>query len=149
VVDEPGTRSAAEVMWASCRLGRNEAAAAISTAHRRRSTHAHGSHDRCAACEAARIADECVPRGSMENAARGILKAAPPRRLRFRCRSLNPGAARDRRQARKEGREARGRGTIRALRDSRIWVEYDGNALAVPPSDPASIRRSEDADRRN
>ena len=89
------------------------------------------------------IADECVPPRIMDNAARGILKAKPaPRRLSFPLSlSLNPLARRviaD--KARKEvAKRARPEHYPAPYAILDIWVKYDGNALAVPPSDPASI----------
>ncbi|HET7033758.1 MAG TPA: 3-hydroxyacyl-CoA dehydrogenase NAD-binding domain-containing protein [Casimicrobiaceae bacterium] len=89
------------------------------------------------------IADECVPPRIMENAARGILKALPPsRRLPFPLSlTLNPLgrrliAAQARKQVAKRARREHYPAPY-AILD--IWVNYDGNALAVPPSDPASI----------
>jgi len=89
------------------------------------------------------IADECVPARIMENAARGILKALPaPRRLRFPMSlTLNPLvrrviAAQARKQVAKRARPEHYPSPY-AILD--IWSKYDGNALAVPPSDPASI----------
>ena len=89
------------------------------------------------------IADECVPARIMENAARGILKALPaPRRLGFPMSlTLNPLvrrviAAQARKQVAKRARPEHYPSPY-AILD--IWSKYDGNALAVPPSDPASI----------
>ena len=89
------------------------------------------------------IADECVPARIMENAARGILKALPPpRRLGFPLSlTLNPLvrrviAAQARKQVAKRARPEHYPSPY-AILD--IWSKYDGNALAVPPSDPASI----------
>ena len=89
------------------------------------------------------IADECVPARIMENAARGILKALPaPRRLEFPLSlTLNPLvrrviAAQARKQVAKRARPEHYPAPY-AILD--IWSKYDGDALAVPPSDPASI----------
>ena len=89
------------------------------------------------------IADECVPARIMENTVRGILKSLPlPRRLGFpQSLTLNPLvrriiAAQARKQVAKRARREHYPAPY-AILD--IWVKYDGNALAVPPSDPASI----------
>ncbi len=89
------------------------------------------------------IADECVPARIMENTVRGILKALPPpRRLPFPLSlTLNPLgrrliAAQARKQVAKRARREHYPAPYAILE---IWVKYDGNALAVPPSDPASI----------
>ncbi len=89
------------------------------------------------------VADECVPARIMENAARGILKAQPaPRRLGFPLAlTLNPLSRRViAAQARKEvAKRARPEHYPAPYAILDIWARYDGNALAVPPSDPASI----------
>ena len=89
------------------------------------------------------IADECVPARIMENTVRGVLKALPaPRRLGFPLSlTLNPLvrgmiAAQARKQVAKRARHEHYPAPY-AILD--IFVKYDGNALAVPPSDPASI----------
>ena len=89
------------------------------------------------------LADECVPARIMENTARGILTALPPpRRLAFPLSlTLNPLgrrliAAQARKQVAKRARREHYPAPYAILE---IWVKYDGNALAVPPSDPASI----------
>jgi 3-hydroxyacyl-CoA dehydrogenase/enoyl-CoA hydratase/3-hydroxybutyryl-CoA epimerase len=89
------------------------------------------------------VADECVPPRIMENTARGILNALPPRRrLPFPLSlTLNPLgrrliAAQARKQVAKRARREHYPAPHAILE---IWVKYDGNALAVPPSDPASI----------
>jgi 3-hydroxyacyl-CoA dehydrogenase/enoyl-CoA hydratase/3-hydroxybutyryl-CoA epimerase len=89
------------------------------------------------------IADECVPVRIMENTARGVLRALPPPRALGLPLSLtlNP-IARRYIAAQAEKQVAK-----RARRDHypapyailELWVRYDGNALAAPPSDPASI----------
>ena len=89
------------------------------------------------------IADECVPPRIMENAARGVLKAKPaPRQLGFaQGLTLNALARRFiaaqaekqvKRRARREHYPA-----PYAILD--LFVKHDGNALAAPSSDPASI----------
>ncbi len=89
------------------------------------------------------IADECVPLRIMDNTARGVLRELPPpRRVPFPLSlTLNPLirpliAAKARKQvvarARREHYPA-----PYAILD--IWVKYDGDALAAPPSDPSSI----------
>jgi len=89
------------------------------------------------------IADECVPARIMDNTVRGILKAKPaPRRLSFPLSlTLNPIARRViAAKARKEvAKRARPEHYPAPYAILDIWVKYDGNALAVPPSDPASI----------
>ena len=89
------------------------------------------------------VADECVPARIMENTVRGILNALPPpRRLAFPLSlTLNPLvrriiAAQARKQVAKRARREHYPAPY-AILD--IWVKYDGDALAVPPSDPASI----------
>ena len=89
------------------------------------------------------IADECVPARIMENTVRGVLKALPPpRRLPFPLSlTLNPLgrrviAAQARKQVAKRARREHYPAPYAIIE---IWVKYDGDALAVPPSDPASI----------
>ncbi|HET7097993.1 MAG TPA: 3-hydroxyacyl-CoA dehydrogenase NAD-binding domain-containing protein [Casimicrobiaceae bacterium] len=89
------------------------------------------------------IADECVPARIMENTARGILNALPPpRRVPFPLSLTLNGlgrrliAAQARKQVAKRARREHYPAPYAILE---IWVKYDGNALAVPPSDPASI----------
>jgi len=89
------------------------------------------------------IADECVPERIMENTARGVLRAKPaPRALKFPL-SLTLLAP-----ARKIiAKEAAKKVAKRARRDHypapyailELFARYDGNALAVPAGDPASI----------
>ncbi|HEX8009715.1 MAG TPA: 3-hydroxyacyl-CoA dehydrogenase NAD-binding domain-containing protein [Casimicrobiaceae bacterium] len=90
-----------------------------------------------------RLADECVPPRIMLNTARGVLLAAPPpRRVPFPLsltlhRWVRPLVA----------AQARKRVAARARREHYpapyaildIWVKHDGDALAPPASDPASI----------
>lgn len=89
------------------------------------------------------IADECVPQRTVDNTVRGILRVLPPsRRLRFPVSlSLNPIARRIiawqarktvAKRAQKEHYPA-----PYAILD--LWARYDGNALAVPAADPASV----------
>ena len=89
------------------------------------------------------IADECVPPRIMENTARGILKTKPaPRHLSLPLSlTLNPLARRIiAAKARKEvAKRARPEHYPAPYAILDIWVKYDGDALAVPPSDPASI----------
>jgi len=89
------------------------------------------------------VADECVPARIMENTARGILKSLPPpRRLGFPLSlTLNPLArpilaAQARKEVAKRARREHYPAPYAILE---IWAKYDGNALAVPASDPASI----------
>ncbi len=89
------------------------------------------------------IADECVPPRIMENAARGILRARPPvQKLRFPLSlTMLPLvrrfiAARARKQVARRARPEHYPAPY-AILD--VWVRYDGNALAAPSSDPASI----------
>ena len=89
------------------------------------------------------LADECVPARIMDNTARGVLRASPtPRRLPFPLSlTLSPlarrfiaASARKRvaRRARREHYPA-----PYAILD--LWERYDGDALAPPAGDPASI----------
>ena len=89
------------------------------------------------------IADECVPPRIMMNTARGVLAATPPpRRLPFPLSlTLNPLvrpiiAAQARKQVQARARREHYPAPY-AILD--IWVKHDGDALAPPPSDPASI----------
>jgi 3-hydroxyacyl-CoA dehydrogenase/enoyl-CoA hydratase/3-hydroxybutyryl-CoA epimerase len=89
------------------------------------------------------IADECVPPRIMMNAARGVLLAAPlPRRVPFPLSlTLNPlvrpiVAAQARKQVAARARREHYPAPY-AILD--IWVKHDGDALALPVSDPASI----------
>jgi 3-hydroxyacyl-CoA dehydrogenase/enoyl-CoA hydratase/3-hydroxybutyryl-CoA epimerase len=89
------------------------------------------------------LADECVPVRILENTARGVLRARPaPRTLRLPLSlTLLPPVRRFiAKQAAKEVAK-------RARRDHypapyailELFTRYDGNALAVPADDPASI----------
>jgi len=89
------------------------------------------------------LADECVPERIMMNTARGVLLAAPsPRRLPFPLSlTLNPLlrpiiAAQARKQVASRVRREHYPAPY-AILD--IWVKHDGDPLALPPSDPASI----------
>ncbi len=89
------------------------------------------------------IADECVPPRIMENTARGVIKAAPPpRTLGFPLSlTLNPLArrviaAQAEKQVAKRARREHYPAPY-AILD--LWVKHDGNALAAPASDPASV----------
>jgi 3-hydroxyacyl-CoA dehydrogenase / enoyl-CoA hydratase / 3-hydroxybutyryl-CoA epimerase len=89
------------------------------------------------------IADECVPARVMMNAARGVLLAAPlPRRLPFPLsltlnRLIRPLIAG---QARKQiASRARRKHYPAPYAILDLWVKYDGDALAPPSTDPASI----------
>jgi 3-hydroxyacyl-CoA dehydrogenase/enoyl-CoA hydratase/3-hydroxybutyryl-CoA epimerase len=89
-------------------------------------------------------ADECVPVRIMESTARGVLRTLPPPRTLPLPLSLtlNP-LARRVIAAQAEKQVAK-----RARRDHypapyailELFVKYDGNALAVPPNDPASVQ---------
>jgi 3-hydroxyacyl-CoA dehydrogenase/enoyl-CoA hydratase/3-hydroxybutyryl-CoA epimerase len=89
------------------------------------------------------IADECVPARVMENAARGLLHAKrAPHALKFPLSlTLNPLArpliaAQARKAVARRARRAHYPAPYAILE---LWVKYDGNALAAPASDPASI----------
>ncbi len=89
------------------------------------------------------IADECVPPRVMENTVRGVLAALPtPRTLPF-PQSLTLAApvrrfiaAQATKQVAKRARREHYPAPY-AILD--LWVKHDGNALAAPPSDPASV----------
>jgi 3-hydroxyacyl-CoA dehydrogenase / enoyl-CoA hydratase / 3-hydroxybutyryl-CoA epimerase len=89
------------------------------------------------------VADECVPPRVMENTARGVLRALPaPRRLKLPLSlTLNPLARRYiAAQARKKvAQRARREHYPAPYAILDLWVRYDGNALEVPASDPASV----------
>jgi 3-hydroxyacyl-CoA dehydrogenase/enoyl-CoA hydratase/3-hydroxybutyryl-CoA epimerase len=89
------------------------------------------------------IADECVPPRIMENTARGMLTALPPpRTLPFPLSLTLAGPARKfiaaqaEKQVRKRARREHYPAPYAILE---LWVKHDGNALAAPPSDPASV----------
>ena len=90
------------------------------------------------------IADECVPARVMENAVRGLLHAKrAPHALKFPLSlTLNPLArpliaAQARKAVARRARRAHYPAPYAILE---LWVKYDGNALAAPASDPASIQ---------
>ena len=89
------------------------------------------------------LADECVPVRIMENTARGVLRALPPPRTLPLPLSLtlNPLARRFiASQAEKEvAKRARREHYPAPYAILELFVKYDGNCLAVPPADPASI----------
>src|SRR5438093_4097785 len=89
------------------------------------------------------LADECVPTRIMVNTARGVLLATPPlRRLPFPLSlTLNPLlrpiiVAQARKQVASRARREHYPAPY-AILD--IWVKHDGDPLALPSSDPASI----------
>ncbi|HEX7273930.1 MAG TPA: 3-hydroxyacyl-CoA dehydrogenase NAD-binding domain-containing protein [Casimicrobiaceae bacterium] len=89
------------------------------------------------------IADECVPPRIMMNTARGMqLTLPPPRKLPLPLAlTLNPLvrpviAAQARKQVASRARREHYPAPYAILE---IWVKHDGDALAVPASDPASI----------
>ena len=89
------------------------------------------------------VADECVPVRVMESTARGVLRASPPPHTVPLPLSLtlNPLARRFiAAQAEKEvAKRARREHYPAPYAILELFVKYDGNPLAVPPSDPASI----------
>jgi 3-hydroxyacyl-CoA dehydrogenase / enoyl-CoA hydratase / 3-hydroxybutyryl-CoA epimerase len=89
------------------------------------------------------VADECVPPRVMMNAVRGVLQAAPPpRQVPFPLsitlnRLVRPFiVAQARKQVAARARREHYPAPY-AILD--IWEKYDGDALAAPPDDPASI----------
>ncbi|MEO8673937.1 MAG: 3-hydroxyacyl-CoA dehydrogenase NAD-binding domain-containing protein [Casimicrobiaceae bacterium] len=89
------------------------------------------------------IADECVPPRVVENTVRGLLTTLPPpRTLPFPLSLTLAGpvrriiAAQAAKQVAKRARREHYPAPY-AILD--IWAKHDGNALAVPPSDPASV----------
>jgi 3-hydroxyacyl-CoA dehydrogenase / enoyl-CoA hydratase / 3-hydroxybutyryl-CoA epimerase len=89
------------------------------------------------------IADECVPVRIMDATARGVLRALPPpRSLKFPLSlTLNPLARRfiAASAAKKVAQRARREHYPAPYAVLDLWTKYDGNALAAPASDPASI----------
>jgi len=89
------------------------------------------------------IVDEAVPARIMENTVRGVLKSLPPPRTLPLPLSLTLNPLARRFIAAQAGKEV----AKRARREHypapyailEIWQKHDGNALAVPPADPASI----------
>lgn len=89
------------------------------------------------------IADQCVPPRIMENTARGVLRSLPrPRRLSLPLSlTLNPLARRyiARKAEQQVARRARREHYPAPYAILDLWARYDGNALLVPPADPASV----------
>ncbi len=89
------------------------------------------------------LADECVPARVMDNTARGVLKTLPsPRKLPLPLSlTLVPLARRyiARKAEQQVARRARREHYPAPYAILELWARYDGNALLVPPSDPASI----------
>jgi 3-hydroxyacyl-CoA dehydrogenase/enoyl-CoA hydratase/3-hydroxybutyryl-CoA epimerase len=89
------------------------------------------------------LADECVPARIMENTARGVLQALPPpRTLKFPLSlTLNPLARRFiAAQAEKQvARRARREHYPAPYAILELFTRYDGDVLAVPEREPASI----------
>jgi len=89
------------------------------------------------------IVDEAVPARIMENTARGMLRALPPPRSLGVALSLtlNPIARRAiASQAKKQvAKRARREHYPAPYAILELFAKYDGNALAVPPADPASV----------
>jgi 3-hydroxyacyl-CoA dehydrogenase/enoyl-CoA hydratase/3-hydroxybutyryl-CoA epimerase len=89
------------------------------------------------------IADECVPPRIMDNTARGVLRErrAPrklglPLSLTLHSLARPYIAAQARKQVAKRARREHYPAPYAVLD---LWVKYDGNALAAPASDPASV----------
>jgi 3-hydroxyacyl-CoA dehydrogenase / enoyl-CoA hydratase / 3-hydroxybutyryl-CoA epimerase len=89
------------------------------------------------------LVDECVPARVMDNAARGVLRALPaPRTLPLPLALTQSPLAR-----RLVAANARKRVAKRARREHYpapyaiidLWERFDGDALAPPPGDPASL----------
>jgi len=89
------------------------------------------------------LADECVPPRIMENTTRGVLRTLPPpRTLPFplSLTLLAPARKLIAAQAAKQvARRARREHYPAPYAILDLFVRYDGNALAAPESDPASI----------
>ena len=89
------------------------------------------------------IADECIPVRIMDATARGMLRALPPPHvLKFPLSlTLNPIARRfiAASAAKKVAQRARREHYPAPYAVLDLWVKHDGNALAAPASDPASI----------
>jgi 3-hydroxyacyl-CoA dehydrogenase / enoyl-CoA hydratase / 3-hydroxybutyryl-CoA epimerase len=89
------------------------------------------------------IADECVPPRIMENTVRSMLTSPPtPRALPFPLSLTLLAPARKFIAAQAAKRVAKRARRVHypapyAILD--LWVKHDGNALAAPPSDPASV----------
>ena len=145
VVDEPGTRlGLPEVMLGIVPgMGRHAAPARLAGAPAALDLLLTGKTIDARRAKKLGIADECVPARIMMNTARGVLLAAPPpRRLPFPLSlTLNPLlrpiiAAQARKQVAARARREHYPAPY-AILD--LWVKYDGDALAPPPGDPASI----------
>jgi 3-hydroxyacyl-CoA dehydrogenase/enoyl-CoA hydratase/3-hydroxybutyryl-CoA epimerase len=89
------------------------------------------------------LVDESVPARIMENTARGVLRALPaPHALKFPLSlTLNPIARRAiaAQAAKQVGKRARREHYPAPYAILDLFAKYDGNALAVPASDPASV----------
>jgi 3-hydroxyacyl-CoA dehydrogenase/enoyl-CoA hydratase/3-hydroxybutyryl-CoA epimerase len=89
------------------------------------------------------LVDEAVPLRTMESTVRGVLRAMPkPRTLSFTAAlTLNPLARRviASQAAKQVARRARREHYPAPYAILELFSRYDGNPLAVPPSDPASI----------
>jgi 3-hydroxyacyl-CoA dehydrogenase / enoyl-CoA hydratase / 3-hydroxybutyryl-CoA epimerase len=89
------------------------------------------------------IVDECVPSRIMDATARGVLRALPPpRSLGFPLSlTLNPIVRRviAAQAAKKVAQRARREHYPAPYAVLDLWVKCDGDALALPASDPASI----------
>jgi 3-hydroxyacyl-CoA dehydrogenase/enoyl-CoA hydratase/3-hydroxybutyryl-CoA epimerase len=89
------------------------------------------------------LADECVPVRIMDATARGVLLALPPPRVLGFPLSLTllPPVRRfiAASAAKKVAQRARREHYPAPYAVLDLWVKYDGNALAAPASDPASI----------
>jgi len=89
------------------------------------------------------IVDESVPARIMENTARGVLRALPPPRALKLPLSLTLNSIARRAIAAQAAKQV----AQRARREHypapyailELFAKYDGNALAVPPSSPASV----------
>ncbi len=89
------------------------------------------------------LADECVPERIMENTVRGVLRAAPPPRTApfpLSLTLLPPARKVIAAQAKKEvEKRARREHYPAPYAILELFVRYDGNPLAAPDGDPASI----------
>jgi 3-hydroxyacyl-CoA dehydrogenase/enoyl-CoA hydratase/3-hydroxybutyryl-CoA epimerase len=89
------------------------------------------------------IVDESVPARIMENTVRGVLRALPPpRALKLPLSlTLNPIARRAiaAQAAKQVAQRARREHYPAPYAILELFAKYDGNALAVPPSSPASV----------
>jgi 3-hydroxyacyl-CoA dehydrogenase/enoyl-CoA hydratase/3-hydroxybutyryl-CoA epimerase len=90
------------------------------------------------------LVDESVPARIMENTARGVLKEKrAPRRVAFPLSLLNNHALRPlfasqvKKQVAKRARREHYPAPYAIIE---LWVKHDGNALAAPASDPASVQ---------